>query len=124
MFNCVLDNEGCAGNVAVVSGVNSNGRWAQVEVCGGEKNSCGLKVEDGASLDLKRCRITHNHGNAVLAQKNASLSLWNCHVNANEGMGLCLEKNSKCNLEGAGNRITGNRKGNKKVDDSSNLIEN
>lgn len=123
MFNCVLDNDGCAGNVAVVSGVNSNGRWAQVEVCGGEKNSCGLKVEDGASLYLKRCRITHNHGNAVLAQKNASLSLWNCHVNANEGMGLCLEKNSKCTLEGAGNRITGNRKGNKKVDDSSNLIE-
>lgn len=123
MFNCVLDNEGCAGDVALVSGTNSNGRWAQVEICGGEKNSCGLKVKEGASLALKKCRITHNHGNAVLVQKNASLSLWNCHVNTNEGLGLCLETSSKCSLEGAGNRISGNRKGNKKVDDSSSCIE-
>lgn len=123
MFNCVLDNEGCSGDVAVVSGINSNGRWAQVEICGGEKKSCGLKVEEGASLALKKCRITHNHGSAVLVQKNASLSLWNCHVNTNEGLGLCIENGSKCSLEGAGNRITGNRKGNKKVDDSSSCIE-
>ena len=123
MFNCVLDNDGCAGDVAVVSGANSKGRWAQVEVCGCEKNSCGLKVEEGASLGLKKCRITHNHGTGVLVQRSASLSLWQCHVNTNEGVGLCLESNSKCTLEGAGNRITGNRKGNKKIDDSSSCIE-
>ena len=67
--------------------------------------------------------LFRSHGNAVLAQKNASLALWNCHVNTNGGLGLCLESSSKCTLEGTGNRITGNRKGNKKVDDSSSCIE-
>ena len=120
MFNCVLDNEGCGGNVAKLSGM-SNGRWGQVQVCGGEKESFGLWVEGGSSVDLKKCRITHNHGGGVQGCHQASISMRNCYVNTNEGVGLLLKVKSQCNMEDT--KIAGNRKGNQKMDDTSSCVE-
>ena len=118
MFNCVFDNEGCAGHVTRISG-KSKGRWTQVEVCGGDKEKFGVKVESGSSVDLKKCHITHNHGGGIYGCEEASISLLCSQINTNEGVGIFLKDKSQCTVETS--KIAGNRKGNQKVDESSNL---
>ena len=51
MTSCVLDNDGCLGNVALLKG-SSKGCWKDVEIRGSGQQGCGVAIYDNSHLEL------------------------------------------------------------------------
>ena len=98
MSECVLDNEGSEGSVAVVNGAGSTGRWFNTHIRGSEAGA-GVLIESGGSLDLRKCTISNNHGHGLSCNGGSTFRIKECTLQGNSGSGLHLHGESKGQLE-------------------------
>ena len=97
MGECVLDNEGSEGSVAVVNGTGSTGQWLNTQIRGSDAGA-GVLIESGGSLDLRKCTISNNHGHGLSCNGGSTFRMKECTLQGNSGGGLHLRGESKGQL--------------------------
>jgi len=99
MAHCVFDNQGIEGNVAVIHGNGSCGKWEDVCLRGGGKGSAskgvGLSMNSNCSLDLSKCEISNNQGTGIDCHDNSKIIMKDCKIHGNGSVGICLNGKSE-----------------------------
>jgi len=93
MLQCVLNNRGNQGTVAVVQGPKSNGKWQNVEIKGSDGN--GIVVKSKGGLDLNQCIIRNNRSVGLKCIDQSNFSLKDSVVENNGGIGVSISGNSR-----------------------------
>eukprot|EP00568_Trieres_chinensis_P019135 CAMPEP_0183324824 /NCGR_PEP_ID=MMETSP0160_2-20130417/78050_1 /TAXON_ID=2839 ORGANISM="Odontella Sinensis, Strain Grunow 1884" /NCGR_SAMPLE_ID=MMETSP0160_2 /ASSEMBLY_ACC=CAM_ASM_000250 /LENGTH=276 /DNA_ID=CAMNT_0025492495 /DNA_START=18 /DNA_END=851 /DNA_ORIENTATION=+ len=118
MVQCILDNEGRQGNVALLKN-SSKGQWKGIEVRGGGQKGCGIAVEDKSHLNLVKCLIHNNQGDGVQIKNSSIVKLKDSKIKENIGIGLSLCNLSRCEISGS--CFVANSSGETQKDDTSTI---
>jgi Right handed beta helix region len=91
MVQCIWNNQGDNGIVAVVSGAKC--KWDGVTVTGSRKGH-GIMVQNHSCLHLENCSISRNQGSGIICSSMSFLKMNGCVIKNNSRFAVQLQGNS------------------------------